>query len=83
MLTVLDVQTFSIFWSFFLAIVLNPDVQRKAQAEIDHVCGGRLPDFADFDSLPYIHAIVKESLRWNPVVNLSKFMPLFQRKDMV
>ena len=32
--------------------------------------GHRLPTFADFGSLPYIDAIVKESLRWNPVVPL-------------
>ena len=65
-------QTFTIFWSFFLAMVQNPGVVRKAQACIDRVCAGRLPDFTDYDSLPYIHGIVKESLRWNPVVNLSK-----------
>lgn len=37
------------------ALILNPEVQRKAQAEIDTVVGhGRLPTFADRDSLPYI-----------------------------
>ncbi|EIW76051.1 cytochrome P450 [Coniophora puteana RWD-64-598 SS2] len=57
--------------SFFLAMVLHPDVQRKAQAEIDTVIGaGRLPDFEDRASLPYISAIVKEVLRWNPVAPL-------------
>ena len=52
-------------------MVSNPEVQVKAQAEIDRVLdNGRLPSFSDFGSLPYIDAIVKESLRWNPVVPL-------------
>jgi len=50
-------------------MTLFPDVQKKAQAEIDAVVGtDRLPSFADRDSLPYIEALVKESLRWNVVV---------------
>ncbi|KAH7922734.1 cytochrome P450 [Leucogyrophana mollusca] len=57
--------------SFFLAMVLHPDVQAKAQAELDSVIGpGRLPDFNDRATLPYINAIVKEVLRWNPVAPL-------------
>jgi cytochrome P450 len=49
-------------------MVLNPDVQRRAQEEIDRVVGrDRLPDFGDRDRLPYINAMVKESLRWHPV----------------
>jgi len=41
---------------------------QKAHAEIDQVVGrDRLPNFADFDNLPYIRAIVKEVLRWKPV----------------
>ena len=54
-------------------MVLNPDVQRKAQRELDQVVGPhRLPDFADQPSLPYVDAIVKETLRWNPVVPLGE-----------
>lgn len=49
-------------------MVLYPDVQIKAQAEIDSVCLGRLPDFSDFSSLPYVDAVVREALRWHPVV---------------
>ncbi|KAG2117033.1 cytochrome P450 [Suillus discolor] len=45
-----------------------PDVQRKAQAEIDAVVGpDRFPTFADRDSLPYTNALVKEILRWHVV----------------
>ncbi|KAG1756034.1 cytochrome P450 [Suillus lakei] len=61
--------TVSTIYSFFLAMTLFPDVQKKAQAEIDAVVGpDRLPSFADQDSLPYIEALAKEALRWHAVV---------------
>lgn len=45
-------------------MLLYPEVQRKAQAEVDRVVGrDRLPDFSDEGSLPYVSAIVKEVLR--------------------
>jgi len=49
-------------------MVLFPDVQNKAQDELDRIIGGnRLPSFAEKSSLPYISCIVSECLRWNPV----------------
>ncbi|KAJ7693199.1 cytochrome P450 [Mycena rosella] len=58
-------------YAFFLAMVLAPDVQRKAQAEIDSVIGGaRLPVFSDRDQLPYVSAVVTELLRWHSVAPL-------------
>ncbi|KAA1477985.1 cytochrome P450 [Dentipellis sp. KUC8613] len=57
--------------SFFLAMVLYPDVQREAQAELDAIVGSeRLPCLADRARLPYIDALVKEVLRWNPIFPL-------------
>ena len=57
--------------ALFLAMALYPEVQKKAQAEIDAVVGAhRLPDFEDRSSLPYINAIVKESMRWHLVLPL-------------
>nr|BED43016.1 cytochrome P450 monooxygenase [Trametes versicolor] len=54
--------------AFFLAMAINPDVQKKAQAELDRVVGRtRLPDFEDRESLPYVNAVVKELTRWNVV----------------
>ena len=54
-------------------MALYPEVQKKAQAEIDAVVGpNRLPDFHDRPSLPYINAILKESSRWNLVVPLGR-----------
>ena len=44
------------------------DIMRKAHAELDEVVGReRAPDFQDGDKLPYIRAIVRETLRWRPV----------------
>ena len=52
-------------------MALYPEVQKKAQAEIDAVVGpDRLPDFQDRSSLPYINAVVKESMRWHSVAPL-------------
>ena len=49
-------------------MTLYPEVQRKAQTEIDQVVGtSRLPDFSDQDALPYVQAVLKEVLRWHPV----------------
>ena len=65
------VQSFSTIQTFFLAMALYPDVQRKAQAELEAVVGPhRLPEFEDQKKLPYIHAIVKECLRWQNVFTL-------------
>jgi cytochrome P450 len=57
--------------NFFLAMTLYPEAQRRAQEELDRVLKpGHLPDFEDQPSLPYITAIVKETLRWMPVARL-------------
>ncbi|KZL71681.1 cytochrome p450 oxidoreductase [Colletotrichum tofieldiae] len=54
--------------AFFLAMTMFPDIQKKAQAEIDRVVGSeRLPTLDDLDSLPYVDALVKEVLRWHPI----------------
>ncbi|KAF5372223.1 hypothetical protein D9758_005009 [Tetrapyrgos nigripes] len=54
----------SMMW-FIFAMILFPEVQTRAQEELDKVVGrSRLPSFADLKHLPYIHAIVKEVLRW-------------------
>jgi cytochrome P450 len=59
--------------TLFLAMALYPEVQKKAQAEIDAVIGpNRLPDFHDRPSLPYIDAILKELKRWNLVAPLGR-----------
>jgi cytochrome P450 len=60
--------TSSTLMVFTLAMVLYPDVQKRAQAEIDSVIGrDRLPTFEDRASLPYIEAVLRETFRWQPV----------------
>ncbi|KAJ4858734.1 cytochrome p450 domain-containing protein [Trichoderma breve] len=61
--------TVSTIKTFLLGMVLNPDVQRKAQEEIDRVVGThRLPEASDEESLPYVAGVIKEALRTFPVV---------------
>ena len=53
-------------------MTLNPEVQLKAQEEIDRVIGNdRVPNASDRESLPYIEAILFETLRWNQVAPLA------------
>ncbi|KAF7375472.1 putative monooxygenase [Mycena sanguinolenta] len=62
----LDTNTSSIL-TFFLAMILNPSVQRKAQEEIDRVIGpDRLPVIQDRASLPYLRGLITEVFRWHP-----------------
>jgi cytochrome P450 len=57
--------------NFFIAMISFPDVQKKAQSEIDHVVGNdRLPNYDDQSSLPYVTAILREVVRWKPMVPL-------------
>jgi cytochrome P450 len=49
-------------------MTLYPEVQAKAQAEIDRVVGAhRLPDLSDRSQLPYVDALISEVLRCGPV----------------
>lgn len=60
--------TVSAIMTFFLAMILYPDVQRRAQEELDRVIGNeRLPVVSDLDRLPYIAAVLTETHRWHPV----------------
>ncbi|KAK7740018.1 hypothetical protein SLS62_011161 [Diatrype stigma] len=55
---------------FVQAMVLFPEAQKKAQEEIDRVCGDRLPTMDDEFDMQYIRGCVKESLRWMPTLIL-------------
>ncbi|QRV89138.1 cytochrome P450 family protein [Ceratobasidium sp. AG-Ba] len=64
--------------SFFLAMTLYPEVQEKAQAEIAAYMEQRLANDdpskiilpADRPNLPYTSALVRELLRWHPILNV-------------
>ena len=60
---------------FLRAMLSYPEIQRRAQAEIDQVIGlHKRPTLDDKPSLPYIKAIYLESLRWHPSVPLGAYM---------
>ncbi|KAJ7301348.1 cytochrome P450 [Mycena albidolilacea] len=64
--------TVSALGTFVLAMLANPTAQKKAQAEIDELTGGRyLPTFEDEASLPYVPALVKEVMRWENVAPIA------------
>lgn len=64
--------TVNVLLMFFLAMLLYPEIQRKAQLELDAVVGnGRLPTFEDQDRLHYIERTIQETLRWRPVAALA------------
>jgi cytochrome P450 len=49
-------------------MVLYPQVQAKAQEELDRVVGSvRLPTFEGRSNLPYVNALVLEVMRWHTV----------------
>ena len=61
-------QTFSSLLGLFAAFSLYPNVLQKAQYELDAVVGPhRLPNFSDYESLPYVNAVIAETLRWHNV----------------
>ncbi|KAG1876688.1 cytochrome P450 [Suillus subalutaceus] len=63
--------TASALQTFMLAMVLYPDVQARARAEIDQaVRHDRMPCLDDRASLPYLDAILREVLRWYPLAPL-------------
>ena len=54
-----------------LAMVTHPAIQKRAQEQLDAVVGRfRPPTFSDASNLPYIQALVKETLRWRPAIPL-------------
>ncbi|KAF9553649.1 cytochrome P450 [Agrocybe pediades] len=60
----IEILTISVTGAFMFFMVTNPDLQRKAQAEIDRVVGSnRLPDITDRPNMPYIEALYREVMR--------------------
>lgn len=50
--------------TFILAMACFPEVQERAQQELDRVLEGqKLPTHADMPLLPYLRALIKEVLR--------------------
>lgn len=63
--------TSSTLCAFIQAMLLFPEVQKRAHDELDRVIGAeRLPTIEDDKCLPYIRACMKETLRWMPTTLL-------------
>ncbi|KAJ4482566.1 cytochrome P450 [Lentinula aciculospora] len=62
----------SMLGEFILAMLANPAIQVKAHHQLDRILSpGELPTFRDTASLPYITAIVRETLRYSPAAPLA------------
>jgi hypothetical protein len=62
-------------------MVLYPEVQEKAQREIDEVVGpDRLPTYEDRSNLPFMERLLLETLRWQPVGPLGDNSSIRNRK---
>ena len=66
-------QTSGAILVFLIVMAQHPEIQKRAQKELDTVIGSnRLPLVSDRDDLPYVNAVAKEVLRWRPILPLSK-----------
>ncbi|KAJ3492518.1 hypothetical protein NLJ89_g11218 [Agrocybe chaxingu] len=58
--------------SFLYLMALHPEVQERAQVELDELLKGqRLPEFGDRTCLPYVEAIYREVMRCQPPLHLA------------
>ncbi|KZS88717.1 cytochrome P450 [Sistotremastrum niveocremeum HHB9708] len=58
--------------TFVLAMSLEPEVQKRAQKEIDDIVDSdRLPNIMDRERLPYVNALIKEVYRYHPPAPLA------------
>lgn len=68
-----DTTAITLRW-FIFAMLQYPEVQKKAQEEIDQVIGSsRLPSHSDRKKLPYVENVVRETFRWEPVGTSTPF----------
>lgn len=63
--------TSNTLYGWIQAMVLFPEVQKRAQGHIDQIVGAeRLPEMEDYPQLPYIRSCIKEATRWMPTAIL-------------
>jgi cytochrome P450 len=65
-----DTTSTSLCWAI-LYLITNPEIQKKAQKELDSVVGtSRLPSLADRPRMPYMEALIAETMRMSSIVPL-------------
>ncbi|KZS90977.1 cytochrome P450, partial [Sistotremastrum niveocremeum HHB9708] len=63
------IHSVSVLDTFVIAMILHPEIQHEAQKAIDDLLQGkRLPTLEDRGKLPFVDAVLKEVLRWKPVL---------------
>ncbi|KAA1473576.1 cytochrome P450 [Dentipellis sp. KUC8613] len=76
-------ETTATYLLHFVLLMLNhPEVQAKAQHEIDEVIGeDRAPALEDFEKLPYVQAVMSEVFRMRPSLQMG--VPHYSTADEV
>ncbi|KAF8885234.1 cytochrome P450 [Gymnopilus junonius] len=63
--------TYTTVLVFLICMARHPEIQKKAQEELDKVVGQeRIPAPIDRGKLPYVEAVIKEVMRWKPALPL-------------
>ncbi|KAF9479692.1 cytochrome P450 [Pholiota conissans] len=64
--------TVALITAWVSAMAQYPDIQKKAQAELENVIGKeRLPEFTDMEFMPYLEAVILETQRWHTITPLA------------
>jgi cytochrome P450 / NADPH-cytochrome P450 reductase len=69
------------FTSYYL--LKNPEAMRKAQDEVDRVIGTGPVQFQHMSKLPYIEAVLRESLRLSPTAPAFSVTPLGKEPEVI
>ena len=68
-------QTSHTLLAFVVGILIRPEIQKRAQEELDTVIGKeRLPTLDDRPRLPFVNAVCKEVTRWRPAGPLGELL---------
>ncbi|KAJ3737687.1 fatty acid hydroxylase [Lentinula guzmanii] len=62
------------FMTYYL--IKHPEAMRKLQAEIDEVLGGQPVQYQDLSKMPYLTAVIRETLRLAPTAPMRMVKPL-------
>ena len=67
-----ETTTSTLRWAI-VYLLRNPDVQERAQKEIDDVIGRNVPGMKDRQKMPYVEACLHEIQRLGDIVPLGRY----------